>query len=153
MSSQLLQRVRESIGVASATAIWYPTGKPPVSLRRLLSRDPDGKFDPQALLSTDADTEPLQLAEWFIRRRHLEVTFQEVRLHLDVEMQRQRADLAITRATLILFGLFSVVILAAHALYWQAGFSPRAAAWYGKPPPTFSEPLLDRLVDMLCYAA
>jgi len=114
--------------VASDTAIWYHTGKPPVSVRWVLIRDPKGEFDPQALLSTDLDTEPLQIIEWFILRWRLEVTFQKVRLHLGVETQRQWSDLAIARTTPILFGLFSIVTLAAHELYQREGFLPRGAA-------------------------
>jgi hypothetical protein len=174
---------KRPVEVASATAIWYHTGKPPVTIRWVLIRDPEGVFDPQALLSTDPDVEPLQIVEWFILRWRLEVTFQEVRLHLGVETQRQWSDLAIVRTTPVLFGLFSVVTLAAHELYWQEGFSPRSAVWYDKPLLTFSDalaalrerlwrysgvfvrsssdprdkeiltPLLDRLVDTLCYAA
>ena len=39
-------------------------------------------------------------------RWQLEVTFQEVRTHLGVETQRQWSDLAITRTTPVLLGLF-----------------------------------------------
>ena len=173
----------QRVEVASATAVWYHTGKPPVTIRWVLIRDPEGAFDSQALLSTDPEAEPLQIIEWFVLRWRMEVTFQEVRLHLGVETQRQWSDLAITRTTPILFGLFSVVTLAAHDLYQQENFSPRNAAWYCKPLPTFSDALavlrkrlwrcsevfarsssvprgkqiptslLDRLVDTLCYAA
>ncbi len=172
-----------NVEVASGTAVWYHTGKPPVSIRWIFVRDPDGEFDTQALLSTNLETDPLQIIEWFILRWRLEVTFQEVRLHLGVETQRQWSDLAISRTTPVLFGLFSLVTLAAHELYREEAFSPRSAAWYCKPLPTFSDalatlrvrlwpcsgvfarssrgrevkeipvPLLDRLVEALCYAA
>ena len=125
--------------VASGTAIWYHTGKPPVSIRYVLVRDPDGDFDPQALLATDLEADPRQIIEWFVLRWRLEVTFQEVRLHLGVETQRQWSDLAIARITPILFGLFSIVTLATHNLYQDEAFSPRSAAWYCKPLPTFSD--------------
>lgn len=171
------------VEVTSATAIWYHTGKPPVAIRWVLIRDPEGEFDPQALLSTDLNAEPFQIVEWFILRWRLEVTFQEVRLHLGVETQRQWSDLAIKRTTPILFGLFSVVTLAVHELYQQEGLAPHCTAWYCKPLPTFSDalaalrerlwrcsgvfarsssdprdkeiptPLLERLVATLCYAA
>ena len=172
-----------NVEVASGTAVWYHTGKPPVAIRYVLVRDPDGAFDTQALLSTDRETDPPQIIAWFILRWRLEVTFQEVRLHLGVETQRQWSDLAISRTTPVLFGLFSLVTLAAHEHYREEAFSPRGAAWYCKPLPTFSDalatlrvrlwprsgvfarssrgrevkespvPLLDRLVEALCYAA
>ena len=39
--------------VASDTAVWYHSGLPPVALRWVLIRDPKGRSEPQALLSTD----------------------------------------------------------------------------------------------------
>ena len=39
-----------TVEVASATALWYHTGLPPVPLRWVLIRDPQEKFEPQALL-------------------------------------------------------------------------------------------------------
>ncbi len=35
--------------VASATAVWYHGDLPPVTIRWVLVRDPQGRFDPQAL--------------------------------------------------------------------------------------------------------
>jgi hypothetical protein len=172
-----------NVEVASGTAVWYHTGKPPVAIRYVLVRDPNGEFDTQALLSTDLEAAPLQIIAWFILRWRLEVTFQEVRLHLGVETQRQWSDLSIARTTPILLGLFSLVTLAAHEHYREEAFPPRSAAWYCKPLPTFSDalatlrirlwpcsgvfarstrgrevkeipvPLLDRLIEALCYAA
>ena len=70
-------------------------------------------------------------------RWQLEVTFQEVRTHLGVETQRQWSDLAITRTTPVLLGLFSWITLAAHALQERHPMIQRRAAWYDKPSPTF----------------
>ncbi len=50
----------------------------------------------------------------------MEVTFEEERAHLGMETQRQWSDLAITRTTSILLGLFSLVTILAHHL--QANF-------------------------------
>ena len=48
---------------ASATAVWYHAGQPPVPLRRLLVRDPAQSQELQALLSTDSGLAgPLQWA-------------------------------------------------------------------------------------------
>ncbi len=54
-----------------------------------LLRDPQRRFDPQALLCTDPARDPLQIVRWFVQRWQLEVTFREVRDHLGVETQRQ----------------------------------------------------------------
>ena len=107
-----------TLGLTSQTAVWYRSGKPPVPLRWVLVRDPQGEFTPQALLCTDPSADPTQILEWFVLRWQLEVTFQEVRAHLGVETQRQWSDQAIARTTPILMGLFS----------WSHPGGPSAAA-------------------------
>ena len=126
-----------SVELTSQTALWYRSGKPPVTIRWVLIRDPQGAFDPQALLCTDPSADPTQILEWFVLRWQLEVTFQEVRTHLGVETQRQWSDLAIARTTPVLLGLFSWTTLAAHSLQKQRPMTQRRAAWYDKPSPTF----------------
>ena len=71
-----------TVELTSQTAVWYRSGKPPVPLRWVLVRDPQGEFATQALLCTDLAVEPAQILEWFVLRWQLEVTFQEVRAHL-----------------------------------------------------------------------
>jgi hypothetical protein len=58
-----------------------------------------------------------------------------------VETQRQWSDPAIARTTPALLGLFSLITLWAQDLYDQTTSSPRAASWYSKPLPTFSDAL------------
>ncbi len=172
-----------TLEIASATAVWYHSGKPPVTIRWVLIRDPQGTYDPMALLCTNPAYDPTQILTWFVWRWQVEVTFQEVRTHLGVETQRQWSDLAIARTTPILLGLFSWITVVAHALHQEQSISVRQAAWYVKDRPTFSDaiawlrrPLCDstmtfcmshsepdmvkiprswayRLVDTLCYAA
>jgi len=173
---------QREVEVVSATAVWYHTGMPPVPIRWVLIRDPQEKFVPQALLSTDVTLTPVQMVTWFIQRWQVEVTFQEVRTHLGVETQRQWADLAIARATPVLFGLFTVVTLLAPHLSAHHPVSPRQATWYTKAIPTFADalalgrsplwghahfslshkdseliqiprPLFECLTETLCYAA
>ena len=131
--------VQRTVEIASGTAVWYHKGKAPVPIRWALIRDPHGKFEPQALLCTDLNVEPRQIIEWFVLRWQLEVTFQQVRTHLGVETQRQWSERAIARTTPILFGLFSWVTLAAHALRGGQTVPVRSAAWYPKSLPTFSD--------------
>ena len=125
------------VELTSQTAVWYRSGKPAVTIRWVLIRDPQNTFDPQALLCTDPAADPTQILEWFVLRWQLEVTFQEVRTHLGVETQRQWSDLAIARTTPVLLGLFSWTTLAAHALQKHHPITQRKAAWYDKPSPTF----------------
>ena len=126
-----------AVELTSQTAVWYRSGKPPVLIRWVLIRDPQGVFAPQALLCTDPSADPTQILEWFVLRWQLEVTSREVRAHLGVETQRQWSDRAIARTTPILMGLFSWTTLAAQLLRQQRPSAHRTAAWYDKPSPTF----------------
>ena len=91
---------------------WFPNrprvslGQAPVPIRWVLIRDPKGELDTQSLLCTDQAAPPAQIFEWFSLRWQLEVTYQEVRIHLGVDTQRQWSDRAIARTTPILMGLF-----------------------------------------------
>jgi DDE superfamily endonuclease len=130
-----------AVEVASATAVWYHSGLPPVPLRWVLIRDPRGRFASQALLCTDPDVAPEQVLAWFVRRWQLEVTFEEVRRHLGVETQRQWSDLAIRRTTPAWLGLFSLVALLAEQQRATPAAVIRQAAWYRKARPTFADAL------------
>ena len=132
---------RRLVELASGTAVWYHSGLPVVPLRWVLIRDVAGKFEPQALLSTDLSLSAQQIVEWFVMRWQLEVTFEEARAHLGIETQRQWSALAIVRATPALLGLFSLVTLFAHQLLQGKEMTVRQAAWYQKAVPTFSDTL------------
>ena len=132
---------QRTVEVATGTALWYHTGLPPVALRWVLIRDPQGKFDPQALLCTDQAVTATQIIQWFVLRWQVEVTFHEVRSHLGVETQRQWSDLAILRTTPALLGLFSLVTIFAHQLLQEQPLPVRQTAWYTKALPTFADTL------------
>jgi len=172
-----------TIEIASKTAVWYSTGLFAVPIRWVLIRDPEGRFNSQALLCTDLDADPEQIVRWYVMRWQLEVTFQEMRRHLGFETQRQWTELAIRRTTPALLGLFSVVTLFAHRRLVRAAGAFRRAAWYHKRHPTFADALalvrkelwaqeltfcgssaqtdtvkvprvfVERLTDAVCYAA
>ena len=128
------------LSLASGTAVWYHAGKPPVALRWVLVRDPKGRFEPQALLSTDVNLAARRIVGLFVRRWTMETTFQEAKAHLGIEGQRQWNDLAVARATPLRLALFSLVALVVQGQPdWQA--SVRQAAWYPKALPTFSDAL------------
>jgi hypothetical protein len=130
-----------TVEVASATAVWYSTGLPPVPLRWVLIRDPEEGFETQALLCTDVHTDPERIIGWFVRRWQMEATFQEVRQRLGFETQRQWSELAIRRTAPALLGLFSLVTLFAHQHMTKGVHSARQTAWYRKRHPTFSDAL------------
>ena len=107
----------------------------------VLVRYPDGRRDPEAFLSTDILASPLDVLDAYDRRWAVETTYEEARTHLGVETQRQWSDPAIFRATPMLFGLYSLVTLYVHQHADRLALSPRQAAWYPKPAPTFSDAL------------
>jgi hypothetical protein len=129
------------VEIVTGTALWHHPGRL-VPIRYVLVRDVEGELRPQAFLCTDLDADPLDILRWFVRRWSTEVTFAEVRRHLGVETQRQWSDPAIARTTPALLGLFSLIALWAQHLYGQTTPPlPRAATWYSKPLPTFSDAL------------
>ena len=127
------------VEIATETAVWYHAGKPPVAIRWVLIRDPQKRFHPQALLSTDLSHTPEQMLAWFVRRWTMEVTFEEARAHLGMETQRQWNDRAIARTTPALLSLYSVITLTAHLLIEKGVSRVRSTAWYAKTYPTFSD--------------
>jgi hypothetical protein len=127
------------VEVCTDTALWYHSGKPPVLIRWLLIRDPQGVFKPQALLSTHPDHTPEQMLTWFIRRWTMEVTFEDARAHLGMETQRQWNTRAIGRTTPALLALYSIITLTAHLLIQKGAPCVRSTAWYHKTRPTFSD--------------
>jgi hypothetical protein len=130
-----------TVEVASATALWYHSGLPPVPLRWVLIRDPQGKLATQALLCTTLTVTPAQILAWFVQRWQLEVTFAEARRHLGLESQRQWSEAAIGRTTPALLGLFSLVTLLAHHQMRGALGVVRQTSWYRKRQPTFADAL------------
>jgi hypothetical protein len=170
------------IPITSATAVWYHSGMPSVPMRWVLIRDPAGKFAPQAWRSTKRALDPMQILTWFVQRWKLETTFEEARAHRGLETSRQWNGRSIRRTTPVLFGLDSIITLAAAHLIEDQPAPVHMTAWYQKPQATFSDTialvrralwraehfsisgaptevvkvpraLVERLTETLCYAA
>jgi hypothetical protein len=168
--------------IASNTAVWYHSGKPVVPIRWVLIRDPEKRFEPQALLVTNPRLTPVQILAYFVRRWQMEATFEEARAHLGVETQRQWSEKATARTTPALLALYSLVTLMAAHLLGTHPMPVRTAAWYREAHATFSDTialvrqclwrqchfstsqaeadvvkipraLFERFTDALCYAA
>jgi hypothetical protein len=127
------------VEIVSQVALWYCPGRPAVPIRWVLIRDPQGEFDPQALLCTDVAADPVQIISWFVCRWQMETTFQQVRTHLGVETQRQWNAQAIARTTPALLACFSLVTLMAHPHFSRGQGLLRQASWYAKSQPTFTD--------------
>ena len=103
--------------------------------------DPKGQLDPRAYFSTCPSDRPRDLVRRFVQRWTIETTFEESRVHLGLETQRQLADRAIACTTPCLFGLYSVVALLAHMLHPDGKISVQRTAWYDKSQATFADVL------------
>ena len=125
----------------TGTALWYRIGHPPLPMRWVLTRDPEGKRPVKALLCTDLALSAETIMRTFMHRWPLETTFEESRAHLGVETQRQWSDLAIERTTPLLFGLFSLVTLAGVQLERAGTLQVEHTAWYRKSHATFHDVL------------
>ena len=170
------------VEVATDTAVWYHTGKPPVVIRWVLMRDPKQVCKSQAVLSTTVDHTPEQMLPWFVRRWTMDVTFEDARAHLGMETQRQGNDRAMARTTPALLSLDAIITLTTQRLIEKGATCVRSTAWYRKTRPTFADAialvrrhvwehihfsmsqqetdlmkipraLLERFTDALCYAA
>ena len=99
----------------SGTAVWYHSGLPPVPIRWLVVKEPNGQFPPQALLSTDETITPKQMRTYFIQRW--------------------------TVTTPLVLAVFAIVALLADTLHKKTACRARQTAWYRKTNPTFSDAL------------
>jgi hypothetical protein len=131
---------QRSLDVATGTALWHTDGCDPLPIRWVLVRDPQGRLSPYALFCTEPAVDALTILAAYLQRWNVEVTFEEARAHLGLETQRQWTTRAVGRTTPCLLGLFSVVVLMAHAAHPDR-LPTRQAAWYPKPEATFNDAL------------
>lgn len=65
---------KREMELATGTALWYQSPVPTVPIRWVLIRDPQGQYEPMALLCTDQEAQAVQIVEWFVLRWSVEVT-------------------------------------------------------------------------------
>jgi hypothetical protein len=131
------------VELASDVCLLYRQGQPPVPVRWVLVRSPEGDAHPieaSACFTTASALSPETVLQLFIARWSIEVTFAEVRAHLGFETQRHWSRRAAGRVAPCLLGLFSVVVLLAKALHPEALPIPQSA-WYRKEEATFADAL------------
>ena len=125
--------------VLTGLGLWVAPQVEPVPLNYLVARDPEGKQRDAAYFCTDGKLPPAEVLGYVVGRWSLEVTFAEMRAQLGLETQRQWSDLAITRTTPVLMGLYSVVSLLGMRWHAEGLLEPESSAWYAKGEPTFSD--------------
>jgi hypothetical protein len=134
----------KEVQLITGTCLWHVMtySASPIPIRYVLLRDPGGKLQPVLLMSTDIHLDPVQIIESYVERWNIEVTFHETREHLGIETQRQWSDMAITRTTPILFGLYSLSILIGKNLIEKSLVHIEKTAWYIKEEIKFSDILM-----------
>jgi hypothetical protein len=133
---------RRRIQWCSGTALWYRFGSPPLPIRWVLTRDPQGKREAKAFLCTNPSLDGLSIILLFMKRWSLECTFEEARAYLGIETQRQWSDKAIERTTPLLLSLFSLMSVAGVHVERQETIIVEQTAWYDKPAATFHDVLV-----------
>ncbi len=101
------------------TCLWYRCGITPVPVCLVLVRALEDSIKTAAFFCSDPNAESLFIQNLFVSRWIIEVTFEELRVQLGFETQRQRSDRAIERTTLCLFGI------SAWMSSWQKCFTQK----------------------------
>jgi hypothetical protein len=137
----------KNLAFCTGVSLWHKSGADPVPIRWVLVRyeetDPQtGKMETveAAYLGSDPTVSAETILGQFVGRWNIETTFEEIRAYLGFETQRQWSQRAIERTAPALFGLFSLVVLMAHAVHPEQ-LPVRRTAWYPKPEATFSDAL------------
>jgi hypothetical protein len=110
-----------------------------VAIRWVLMHDPQARFTPQALWSTDLEPTREPMRAGCVRRWTLAVTCADARAHLGRETHRQWHDQAMARAPPALVRLSSIMTRTAHLLIDKGATCVRRAAGYDHTLPPFSD--------------
>ena len=130
---------RRQVRLTSNTGLWYKGGDGLVPIRWVFVRDVTGTHRDEYFYSTNPDLSATRIVSWYTARWSIETTFQEVREHLGFETPRQRVAQSVLRTAPCLLGLFSIICLIFAAHTRQHRIKIRAAQWYTKSEPTFSD--------------
>jgi len=106
-----------------------------VPRRSVLIRDPEGRFEPQALLAANQKLGPAQLLTYFVRQWQMETRFEEARAHLRDPAPMESK--AIARTTPALLALFVIAtLMAAYLIGTNTGPARMARAIAKRTPPS-----------------
>jgi hypothetical protein len=138
----------KTVELLSGTGLWHTPGADPVALRWVIVRYEEedrstGKRTQKTWTLLCSETEGVtaeEIVRAYVGRWNQEVMFEEVRAYLGFETQRHWSIRAIERTTPCLFGLFSLVVLMAHALHPKE-LPLQQSAWYVKEEASFSDAL------------
>jgi hypothetical protein len=129
---------------------WYRIGAGLVPVRWVFVHDVAGTHRDEYFYCTDPTTPPQQIVSLYTQRWSIEVTFQEVRIHLGLATPRNWSARSVLRTAPCLLGLFSLVSVMFHRHTHGRGVRPAKFAWYAKKEATFVEALT--CMRRLCWA-
>lgn len=73
---------RRQVELVISTALWYSTRFAPLAIGWAVVRDPKGRLPIKAYFSPDLTQDALSIIKAFVKRWNIEVTFEEIRIHL-----------------------------------------------------------------------
>lgn len=129
---------------------WYKAGGGLVAVRWVFVHDVQGTHRDEYFYSTDPAMPPQQIVSLYTGRWSIEVTFQEVRVHLGFATPRNWSRKSVLRTAPCLLGLFSVVSLIFHRHTRGQGMRPVSRPWYAKAEITFGDAMT--CVRRLCWS-
>lgn len=111
-----------------------------IPIRWVFTHDPQEDHD-DYFYTTDPTRSPIQIIESFAGRWNMEVSFEEVRAHLNFESTRMRCENSVKRAGAMLLGLFSIVSLIYAQIASKTKVTVYGTPCYHKTNPTFADAL------------
>jgi hypothetical protein len=130
---------KRHIEFVSGSGYWYKAGQGLVPIRWVFVHDLDGTHEDRYFYSTDVSFSASKIVTLYTTRWSIEVSFEEVRLHLGFHTPRCWAKNSVLRMGPCLLGLFSLVCLIYHRQTRGQGTRPAATAWYAKAEVSFAD--------------
>jgi hypothetical protein len=129
------------LDVLTGACLWYHNSVGGVPIRWVLTRDPEGKKKPLAILVTDLGLSKEAIIEFFVGRWSIETTFQEIHHHLGLEGIHTWSDLSVNRTAPTIIASYSLACLIVHQAVKDTGIEiiPEKTSWYNKKRVTFSD--------------
>ncbi len=125
------------IELLSRVAQWYHSGQGLVQVRWVVVKMSSGKLE--CFFTTDVSLSPQLIAELYVRRWAIEVTFEETRRHLHIEQTEVWAKQSVQRLVPFLFGLFNLTIVWFKEQTENQPIQPFCKPWYDKTEITYND--------------
>lgn len=131
----------KDLDVLTGTCLWYHNTVGGVPIRWVLTKDPNGKNKPLAILVTDFRVCAERAIAHFVARWPIETTFQEINQNYELGTIHTWSDMSINRTAPTIIASYSLACLIVHESEKVTGIkiAPQASAWYDKKTVTFSD--------------